>query len=753
MSESLKLNDVFKNIDDNDFGLYRVLWVNRIKNILIAIMVPTGDAAAKWYRNGPKKFRLNAVEEMLNNRKLVKVRLKPEAVVLMSDDVIQRRFPNGNDGEVPTLIRIRDASWNMISPLLDEYNNEEIFEKGLLSSWIIRRAQELKIGQNRIYNALHRFWIGGSHKNSLMPNTQVCGKRKDGKPKEYSKKPGKKNALVKKGEIDKEGLILTEEDKKNLQAGWRYFVKPYKTVREAYLLTSAIWWNDGVKIVDGKEQPILLPSHMRPTESQFRYRGPQGDCEKEAWRQLLLPGDYERNKRGLTGTTRDGIVGVGQVGFADATPSDQHLVSILDRLKLVGRENRLILQDGFCEVIAGFYAGFANPSGRIAMLTVLSGASSKQKQVERYGIEYKEEEWPEIFFCKVHADNGEYRNELAKETMKDLHSSLEYIPSGRADRNKSESGHKVLHRLVDHRNYGSTHGRGKKRGEDDAGLHACWTHWEYNRELLRAIYYYNNKADASHLLTIEMKRDGVKPNRVAIYHWAVEQGYYVSQSHDIDLLRTKLLPKMKAVVRENGVFLLRNDTGRKKVVIPRARYVSDYILEQGWLERARRNGNFEIDIYYHPKDISNIWYTDDSGLHELDNMTNDNIINIEGTLEDLVYLHDLDLYDKCSRKGESDQDQLDFVWGRESTNENAKKQKQNAIKKQDRKVTKKELCSDIKENRINECKLMTSNVIHIDTATKIKNNANKESVINSRKEAEQLDVFKQALNDLKNNDE
>lgn len=702
MSDRIHLNDVLQGVSSPRFGIQRVLWLNRDADLVVTIEVPTGAAVSKWYWKGPKALHLAALESDLNAARLAKIKLELDPVVLLSDDQLGDRYPSHSDQDVPTPIRIRDQSWDWISPLFDTYSPREIFEGESRTQWIRQRAKQLGIRENRIYCALHRYWAGGAHRNALLPNTSKCGRRKDGKAREYTtKKPGKPNKLVRDGRPDLAGCVLTEEDKEKLQAGYGAYVKPHSTVHEAYILTCGVWWSRGTKVVDGRIQPTLLPPHQRPTEMQFRYWGPKGAAAESAWKRLLPPGNYERTKRGYIGSSRDKIAAVGQVGFADASPGDQHLVSMIDRLKSVGRLYRLPIVDGFSGVIAGGYRGFAAPSGRTALLAARDAALPKGPLLERLGLDYNPDEWPEIWFGRLLVDNGEFRTTESQETLLKLGCSIEYIKRGRADRNRVEPMHNVTHKLLDHRNDGTTNGRRKKKGEPDPMLSGSWTYWEFLREDLRAMRHYNNEVDASHLLTTEMKRDKVPPNRMAILRWAVDQGYVTATPPDPEILHAMLLPEYDAVVRENGIYLLRPDRGRKREYVPSIRYVSNYLLECGWLERARCQGVFSLTLRVDPTSPTYAWFVDDQGLHRVENAIagSDPILRLEATLTDLLYMHDLDLSGRLDAREASDQTGLDYIYGRETTNEQARQAKAEAKANAGRKVTKTEQTKNVSANR------------------------------------------------------
>ena len=423
------------------------------------------------------------------------------------------------------------------------------------------------------------------------------------------------------------------------------------------------------------------------------------------------------------GTVFDGLTGVGQIGIMDATSNDQTLVSMTSRLKALGTCHRIIVHEAMSGVICGIYCGLEAPSGRTAQIAVLNGAIDKVGFFARFGIKITGDQVPAVQFRKFLADNGELRNEDSIRTISAINSAIEFVERGRAERkNLVETGHRSIHRLVDNKGDGWTHGRQRERGEEHSAIAACWTWFEYMRELLRAIVYYNCHHDASdfmsrHPFRTEMQIDGIAPNRAAIYAWCVRNNRIASPSMDVELLRAKLLPEMNAVVRQNGVFLLRPDRGLKNEVVLGHRFSGPRAMELGW----HRGGikSFVVKVKADPNNLEKIWYLDEMGIHVLVNLSNDMLLVREGALHDSLAMQDEQNVAKIADQSVREQAASDLISGTIDANFRARAAKKDEIKSLDRKVTKTELHSNISENRSEERGLIAKLIDPIERTPKI----------------------------------
>lgn len=161
--------------------------------------------------------------------------------------------------------------------------------------------------------------------------------------------------------------------------------------------------------------------------------------------------------------------------------------------------------------------------------------------------------WPAVAFTRYLADNGEFRAQASILPIAAFGSTLEFAPVGRADmKGPVESSHHVVQVRLDHKIDGTTRGKRPDRGEDAPALNAAMTYFEYMRHLIRRILHHNNVERCEHLLTTEMRRDGVCPTRTSIYQWCVENGYVAGVPPSSDIVRAHLLPAMPAILTGSG---------------------------------------------------------------------------------------------------------------------------------------------------------------------------------------------------------
>jgi putative transposase len=727
---NIQIKTVLKGVSTNSplRGLHRVLWIDRNQSIgnelLVTIAIPArakDDPPIRYWKS-PERHSLAEILDAIEQSTVVVEKLILPPIVYMTDDQIRRRYPQRT---TPTrrrqrtdcaLLQTRDRLWALVEPLVShvEEHPEEMYRSGAIWQIVKVRASQTQRSRSEVQNALNRCLALSCGKNSLLPATPLCGAVGRSRSPKTAVRLGKKNAAFQKGLIASPGIHLTDEDKYRINLGWRTFLCHGRSVRAAHILTLGAWWSDQTKFEYGMELPVLRRPEECPTLRQFRYWGPRQEQGRSAFELLLRPNEWNKKYRPLLGTALDGINAVGQVGLMDSTSTDQTLVSMISELDAVGTCNRNVIHDGLSDVICGLYCGFEAPSPLTAMLTILNTASDKVEFCRRFEIDITPEQFPSLLFRQFRIDNGEMRAQTIIEQMKSLGSGLEFVERDRPERKGPvEAGHRTIHRLLDQRGDGRTNGRQRQRGEDHSAIKACWTWYVYVRELLLAIIYYNNNADASalydkHPFRTEMLRADVPPNRAAIYKWCVQHGRISAPYCDFELLRAMLLPETKAVVERNGVFLLRQDRGAKIELLRSARFSGPRAAELRWHEGTSKP--IYIDVRYDPNDLTCIWYPDELGFHRLSNLSLDPTIKRQGTFADYVVAQDRQHVQKLLAQPKHDQMYSDIVSHIESTNLGRRAIKQRKIDTAKEPISKSELSANIRENRAREIRLMSESI-------------------------------------------
>jgi hypothetical protein len=454
------------------------------------------------------------------------------------------------------------------------------------------------------------------------------------------------------------GKILVEEDISHLQNGWVLYVRPGTSVEEAFLAMSSAFYRSDFYMKNGVWVAELLPANERPTKREFRYHGPSGLAEKAAARRLMGEGEWLKNCRELMGSAKSGVHAFGQVGSIDASPIDVNLVTCFDKMRPIGVGRGIFVTDVLTELILGWHIAIGGVGTDDANMAILNAALDKTSMLERYGLQdLDSEDFPRAFFSRILSDNGELRAIKGLDyVVRKLGGKIEFIATGRPDLNSpSESGHHVRHRRFDHHLEGTNKGRQRKRGEVLAITKALLSLFGYERLLIQWIHWYNTKQEVRHLLTVEMRRDNVKPTRIEIYRWLKKNGYVAGLKRDATHLKSQLLPTFTASIKRNGLILHRPKTGEAVELLHGALFSDSYLATSGLIRAALNGGKKHIEVRADPDDLSRVYLFDAKGMHVIPNVSEDLILAQEGSIADLGGMNDSDRQDKVETASERDQ--------------------------------------------------------------------------------------------------
>ncbi len=680
-------------------GLHRVLEVNPHLDQVTLIPIPVtarempGKKQKSYYAKGFFLERLSQLRFWLETSAVKRSELELPDHWYLGDEDLRRQWPPADVPDAApeergrSLLEVRrDRKWKLIEPLIPVVAGMGARPPDLtcLHALVRERARAANVSAGQIFDALHRFYAFGCIKNALMPNN-VVRSGAPGVPRRGKNqvKLGRKNALVKAGDTGKAGLVLTDVDVLNLQDAYIVFVRPGTTVKEAFRSMSAAYYSTGYEHKHGYVAPLLLDAHLRPTYKNFIYHGPRAPDATAAARRLMGEGEWARNWRPLTGTARDGIVAIGQVGSLDASPVDVNFVACGNPLQPIGVGRGLFVRDAWLGLYLGWHIGMSGLGTDDAKMAILRAATDKTSMLARYGLDLPPDDFPSIFFSRYLSDNGELRSKDGIETIVDqLSSRIEFILKGRADRNSpSESGHHERHRSFDHHITGSTKGRQAKRGEQPAIRRALISRFTYTRLLLLWIHWANTKQElALHMVPTEMRRDFAAQGKVAprtrigIYRWARLNGYVAGKPVDPTYLRAHLLPRFTATVQRGGLVLHRPNTGNAVELLHGARFNHEYLAHSGLIRAAIASGNIHVEVRADPDDLSHIILMDKQGTHVIPNIKDDAILILEGGMADLCGLNDANRLDGLASASQRDQDGVDQQAFRQGAEDEAKEQ-------------------------------------------------------------------------------
>lgn len=588
----------------------------------------TAGTAPVWYIRSPKVIALAAVRKGLEEGLYSLAEFEPPQRARYDDEELLA-------GRTPDFLlrrsRARPVRWvarrtknkEMIAPIV-AHDDFALFEAGLLNELIAQRAAQLgHKTSDRVRRLTLQFLLGGRQDWALLPNWEAAGglgtskvcKKKTGHPNiEAARHPRGSEERAAVG-----GYTCSLVDRGKLRSGWKKFKTRGVSDERAFGLTNDEYYALSVQIVgtgkEAKRKVELRHPNERPTLTQFQRWGPTK--EDRAARINMGVHAFKMQHKGSYNAIRKSPVHLGVKAFIDSTSEDQTLVSEASRLKVIGTSHRTVVVLGGLGYILGVYSGLESPSTLTALMAVMNCIENKQAFCKRHGRDIEPGEWISFMPRGIFADNGELKSELGIATLLACDISLTFVRAyDPKPKQIVEHNHHKLHSEIDHDNEGSTEGRARERGEVALADEASLTHAEHMPLLIDAILWINNTEPVPHLLTMEMRRDGVKATRRAILEWLMANGYATSEPTNIEALRVRCLPKLRAVITRQGVEIFDPRQGHINL-ISNLLYESAYLHESGLSDKAAKR-RIPCEVHIDPCDISVVWLTGAGPLRRLD---------------------------------------------------------------------------------------------------------------------------------------
>lgn len=376
------------------------------------------------------------------------------------------------------------------------------------------------------------------------------------------------------------------------------------TLAEAFKKTKEKYFHAGYNKIDGVLVPILPPEEKLPSYEQFWYwydRYIRNPREETIAREGKI--EYLQNKRPLTGTAAQMAHGPGSLLQFDATIPRIYLVNSLMPERIIGRPVGYLGVDTFSVLIAGFAITLEGPSWKGAMLALDNVATDKVKFCAELGTTIEEDEWAvHHVFEGILADRGEMKGYKA-EPLTNLGCRILTTAPRRPDMKPFVERHLgIAEEAVIKFTPGYTP-RIHERGDPDYVLNASLTLNEVRRLYIDYILEYN---EAHYMKDYKkstfMIADHVKRYPQDIWNWGIRNRSGHLRTISQDILRLNLLPRKVVTVTPRGIHL----EGELY-------YVSEYILEQGWLDRTEGKRR-RVEVAYHPDFADVIYLPLDDGL-------------------------------------------------------------------------------------------------------------------------------------------
>lgn len=554
-----------------------VLMANANLDALIMIPITAVQKGGRRYFRAPRAFCYSAVAAQLDLCAPVLTRRNfvSRKETTLTDQELDQKYKRKGQIESATLQALK-LRWSLIGPLVTSTDVELLFDSAHRSVLLTVRAKEILAdpllcervaGGSRqckvkpglthrdsangklrrlvreLQRLLNQFWAGGSVRGALIGFSGACGGK--GKVRHAgATKRGRPNAKQREGVHEEQGLNIEEDSEtaKIIKFCYDTWVIRDRTVSYALRQMWEEFFSVAEQQSDGTTKNIWLPVWRRPTRAQFDYWGKREDRAIVAWRRHLPPSKFDKSYRAIMGSVTDDVYGIGQRGGIDSTSPDIQFVRAIDRLARVGGGHRVIVVEGVFGYIPGLYMGFDPPSSATVRLALYNALDPDKRQwLEDLSLEdIPADDFIPIWFANLWADNTDLRTEDIKGCATAINTNIHFVPKLRSDLNSlAESGHHILHKLVDHKLLGSSYGRKNERGERDATYRARHTMMEGIRETVRAIHMHNT-AEVEDNRPMRMRLKNVPPTRVAMTREYIRVGKIARTLHAVDLARRHL---------------------------------------------------------------------------------------------------------------------------------------------------------------------------------------------------------------------
>lgn len=417
-----------------------------------------------------------------------------------------------------------------------------------------------------IRRLLHHYAWYGMGENALLAMTHQRG-HMDVLVRNYSTKTGRPNALVSLGASERyAGRNITESDlRRFIDALQRWYVRMDHSLRKTYDLMVEFLYVQKTKTPDGKAVVWPISTHKIPTFEAFEKRVPALIRMLKFDVQKAGPKDGKELQE-HRGYDDDIVENFGDIFCIDATGFNKEGVLEIEldgETKNVGRDTAVVIRDRKSGDPRGWhlYTGAESwdEGYRLAMLCALT---SKKRHLAYLKIDHPDA-WSDdenIEPLAVVVDNGPGVGNEARAAFE--RQDIRVRPTGRDNPQQKGGKEAMLGRAQNAQSRDPGGLRRTTRDRDrEARRHAkefaAENQWEIERKLVLHLIAERTARNKQHLLTIEMKKDGVQPTSKDIVRWSIRKlgGVQSRRSTEADIYLNLLRHKPNVEVLRAGVTL------------------------------------------------------------------------------------------------------------------------------------------------------------------------------------------------------
>jgi hypothetical protein len=396
-------------------------------------------------------------------------------------------LPIAEDAIAPPHRALRDKNWDRIAPLLAQ--QPAILDpdrRGKIVAALIKERNESHVAY---YRLLRRYWQRGMTRNALLPDYAKCGGL--GKDKSVSYKP--------RGRRPKNPDYASVNVDLEMRAVFRAAITRFYACQTVFDLSECFHvmlrhhFTDSVINPENGRQELVIRVGA-PSLRQFRYWYEKDNDIFAVTRRRRTPRLYDKDMRGLLGTSTGEVDGPGARYQIDATIADIYLVSRYHRDRIVGRPVVYVTIDVFSHMITGIHAGFEGPSWVGAMEALGNAVLDKVDYCRRFGIDILPEEWPGVGMpVRLLGDRGELAGRMVETLINNFGVHVENTAPYRADwKGLVEQQFRLLPSRFKAYTPGYIQEDYQQRGGNDYRLDAMLDIDQFTRILIFCVLAYNN---------------------------------------------------------------------------------------------------------------------------------------------------------------------------------------------------------------------------------------------------------------------
>lgn len=568
-------------------SLERVLWIDPSNTYLATI-----DSAIEHHAARPVIRSIAQLESDLEAGRITPVVRDPYQRIYLPDEDLP-----------PAYLQKRDASWALVQMILTKVESpERLFDAQLLGPIISEIHAQTGKAKSTLYRLLRYYWQKGQVANALLPNFDRCGAPGRMRHSGLAKRGAPSTVAREKGVPT--GVNVDDAVKAAFRQGIQlyYETRACRTLKEAWLRTLQTFFAVGEKTCDGVTIPVLPPWQELPTENQFRYWYYQ---EYQPMRALVKrQGEhaYQVKNRAALGSLKLNSFGPGSLYLIDATIADLHLVSAMNRNRLIGRPVIYFVLDVFSGLIVGMSVSLEGPSWIGAMQALENMVLDKVAFCKEYGRTIRPEDWPSMHLPHaILADRGELLSPRIDTFLKTFHIAVANTAPYRPDW-KGELEHQfcLLNEAVIQWQPGAI--REREPGRPDYRLDASLTLRGFRRLLIDYVIEHNTTREAKgYHLDPAIIAEGISPVPCELWKWGIQNCSGILRKESLNNVRLALMPRETARVTREGIHF-----GKLHYTCPLAE-------QEDWFGAVRRGKpSWSLPILHDPRSSEHIFLL----LHE-----------------------------------------------------------------------------------------------------------------------------------------